>query len=152
MKKTLLLSLLLSLAATFVQAQEIDKIVTWKFKFANDNFKVGDEVELIFDTTIEKGWSLYSSDFKGDVGPQPTIFQFSENGSFELSSDIKPISPLKKTDRNWGTEISYFTQKAQFRAKVRVVEYNYDIFGSIKGQVCHDKKGVCIPFEKTFQF
>jgi thiol:disulfide interchange protein DsbD len=153
MKKIYIVCLLL-LFTNAIQAQEtdIDKIVNWNFKITNKDFKIGDEVELVFSSSIEKGWSLYSSDFKGDVGAQPTVFQFSENGSFELSSDIQPIAPLKKIDKNWGTEVSYFTQKAEFKAKVRLVEHSYDIFGVIKGQVCHLKKGICVPFEKTFQF
>lgn len=153
MKKIYLLALFLFVSnAILAQDTDIDKIVNWNFKLANHDFKIGDEVEIVFASTIEKGWSLYSSDFKGDVGPQPTTFEFSENGSFELSSGIQAIAPLKKVDKNWGTEVSYFTQKAEFKAKVRVIQHSYDIFGVIKGQVCHLKKGVCVPFEKTFQF
>ncbi|MFC0181639.1 Disulphide bond corrector protein DsbC [Pseudarcicella hirudinis] len=151
MKRAIILSAFL-LISCFANAQQIDQLTSWKFNFANQNFNVGDEVELVFTTSIEKGWSLYSSDFNADIGPQPTTFLFAENGSFEFGGKITPISPLKKTDKNWGTEVSYFTQKAEFRAKVRIVEHSFDIFGSIKGQVCHDKKGICIPFEKTFQF
>ncbi|MBB6002708.1 sulfite exporter TauE/SafE family protein [Arcicella rosea] len=75
-----------------------------------------------------------------------------ENGSFEYDGKITPVSPLKKLDKNWGFEVTYFKDKAEFRTKVRIVEHALDIFGGIKGQLCNDKKGICIPFEQKFQF
>ena len=150
--KRISLVVLLFFTFTCVKAQQIEQITDWKFNFADPNFKVGDEVELVFTANIENGWTLYSSDFKADIGPQPTTFWFAENGSFEVEGKITPIAPLKKIDKNWGFEVSYFAKKAEFRTKVRIVEHTLDIFGAIKGQVCHDKKGICIPFEKKFQF
>lgn len=133
-------------------AQEPDEIVKWKFKYSKENLKVGDEVELIFSTTISNGWTLYSTDFKGDVGPQPTDIELAKNSSYLLLGDILPISPLKKNDKNWGTALTYFTKKAEFRARIRIEESPYVVAGKITGQLCNDKKGVCIPFQKTFQF
>ncbi|MES2520160.1 MAG: protein-disulfide reductase DsbD domain-containing protein [Bacteroidota bacterium] len=150
--KTSILSLIFTLIVSCGFAQEADKITQWQFKFAQNDFRVGEDVEVIFLATIEKGWSLYSSDFKSDMGPQPTEFEFSENGTFALLKAINPITPLKKIDKNWGTDITYFTQKAEFRSKVRIEENKYDVAGTIRGQLCNDKKGVCVPFQKDFHF
>ncbi|MEA5426580.1 MULTISPECIES: protein-disulfide reductase DsbD domain-containing protein [Arcicella] len=142
----------LILSFVSAKAQQVNQIANWKYTYSNPNFKVGDEVELIFTANIEKGWSLYSNDFKADIGPQPTTFWFAENGSFEYDGKITPVAPLKKLDKNWGFEVTYFKDKAEFRTRVRIVEHALDIFGGIKGQFCNDKKGVCIPFEQKFQF
>ncbi len=132
--------------------QEPDEIVKWQFKYAKDNLKVGDEVELIFSATLSSGWILYSTDFKGDIGPQPTNIELVKNSSYSIIGSISPILPLKKIDKNWGTALSYFTKKAVFRAKIKIKEPVYVVEGKITGQLCHDKKGICIPFQKTFQF
>ncbi|WP_428667069.1 protein-disulfide reductase DsbD domain-containing protein [Runella sp.] len=153
--KILTTMLLLCAICWFANAQQevdINKVTHWQFKFANEQFNQGEEVEIIFLAEIEKGWSLYSSDFKADIGPQPTAFEFAENGSFAVTKAITAVSPLKKVDKTWGTQITYFTQKAEFRSKVRIEEINYDVTGTIRGQLCNDKKGVCIPFQKTFHF
>lgn len=151
------LATLLLLCSTCWSAQaqqdvDVNNVTKWQFKFANEQFNQGEEIEIIFLATIEKGWSLYSSDFKADIGPQPTEFEFAENGSFAVTKAISAVSPLTKVDKTWGTQITYFTQKAEFRSKVRIEEINYDVTGTIRGQLCNDKKGVCIPFQKTFHF
>jgi thiol:disulfide interchange protein DsbD len=152
MKKLFCLFLLIFVFVRIAVAQEADEIAQWQFKFSKESLKVGDEVELIFSTNITKGWSLYSTDFKADMGPQPTEFEFTKNDSFSISSGIVPILPLKKVDKTWGTALSYFTKKAEFRAKINIQAFDYVVEGRIIGQLCNDKKGMCIPFQKTFHF
>ncbi len=117
-----------------------------------DKLEVGDELDLVFTARLDKEWLLYSSDFKGDVGPQPTAIYFEPDDSFETLGDVKPITPKRKKDRVSETEISYFTQKAEFRQRIRLLKPEYHITGVIKGQLCSEKKGVCVPFERLFLF
>ena len=93
-----------------------------------------------------------SSDFRGDVGPQPTAFYFEPDHSFETVGEIKAVASKRKKDRVWETEVSYFTQKAEFRQRIRLLKPDYRVTGVIKGQLCSEKNGVCVPFERLFLF
>lgn len=117
-----------------------------------NELEVGDEFDLVFTARLGKEWLLYSSDFKGDVGPQPTAFYFEPDDSFEPVGEVKPVAPKRKKDRVWETDVSYFTQKAEFRQRIRLLKPDYRVSGVIKGQLCSEKNGVCVPFERLFLF
>ncbi len=129
---------------------------TWAFTITPtvpaDKLEAGDELDLVFTARLEKEWLMYSSDFRGDVGPQPTAIYFEPDDSFETVGEVTPVAPKRKKDRVWETEISYFTQKAEFRQRIRLLKPDYHITGVIKGQLCSEKKGVCVPFERLFLF
>jgi thiol:disulfide interchange protein DsbD len=114
--------------------------------------EAGDELDLVFTARLDKEWLLYSSDFRGDVGPQPTAFYFEPDHSFETVGEIKAVASKRKKDRVWETEVSYFTQKAEFRQRIRLLKPDYRVTGVIKGQLCSEKNGVCVPFERLFLF
>lgn len=147
------LCLLLTLLTAF-RADEPG--VSWTFTVTPsvpDNILVaGDELELVFTARLSKDWLLYSSDFRGDVGPQPTAFYFEPDHSFETVGEVKSVAPKRKKDRVWETEVSYFTQKAEFRQRIRLLTPGYRVTGVIRGQLCSEKNGVCVPFERLFLF
>lgn len=117
-----------------------------------DKLEAGDEFDLVFTARLDKEWLLYSSDFKGDVGPQPTAFYFEPDHSFETVGEVIPVAPKRKKDRVWETDVSYFTQKAEFRQRIRLLTSDYRVTGMIKGQLCSEKNGVCVMFERLFLF
>ncbi len=118
----------------------------------SDKLEAGDELDLVFTARLDKEWLLYSSDFRGDVGPQPTAIYFEPDDSFETVGEVTPVAPKRKKDRVWETDVSYFTQKAEFRQHIRLLKPEYHITGVIKGQLCSEKNGVCVPFERLFLF
>jgi thiol:disulfide interchange protein len=65
---------------------------------------------------------------------------------------IKPIGAKKKYDELWGGEYTYFTKKAEFRQRIRVLQDNPLIKGSFEYQVCSEKDGKCVPGEEAFDF
>lgn len=79
MKKLLFLAFILG--STLVQAQ-ILRPNEWSFSLSSTEYKVGDEIDLIFKATIDRGWHLYSSDFDPELGPMVTELLFEENNSF----------------------------------------------------------------------
>ena len=153
MKKAVQLLCLLLLLASF---RPDEPGLTWLFTKAPaglpDELEAGDEFDLVFTAKLGKDWVMYSSDFKGDIGPQPTAFYFEPDDSFEVVGDITPVSPKRKKDRVWETDIAYFAQKAEFRQHIRLKKADYRITGVIKGQLCSEKNGVCVPFERFFIF
>ncbi|PQA54456.1 protein-disulfide reductase DsbD domain-containing protein [Siphonobacter curvatus] len=138
-------------SVTLLWAQE-NKQITWEYHLSKTALQPGDEVDLILTAKVEKGWLLYSSDFVADVGPQPTAFEFVSNGTFSPVGPVVPVDPLTKKDKTWDLDVSYFTKRAEFRQKVRIDKLDYFFTGYITGQVCHEKKGLCVPFRQAFNF
>ncbi len=134
-----------------VLGAQILKPSKWSYEITNPNAKAGDEVELIFNVTIDKDWYLYSTDFDPDLGPVPTTFEFEKNNTYELIDSVRPINAKKKYDDLWGGEYTYFVGKAQFRQKVRILKDDFKISGFYDFQVCTDIDGKCIPGDGEFE-
>ena len=142
---------LLCLVALLTQAQVL-KPASWSYDASKKQVAVGEEVELIFNVSIDKDWYLYSSDFDPDLGPMVTEFSFQKHPSYELVGEIVPAHPKKKYDEIWEGEYTYFTGTAQFRQKIRVLQPDLQVKGGYEYQVCSDVSGQCIPFDDTFAF
>ncbi|GAB3989620.1 hypothetical protein GCM10028807_14920 [Spirosoma daeguense] len=141
------------------QVQDPDEPVVAQWKFTTFPAKLnerilepGDQIDLVFTATLDKDWLVYSSDFKADIGPQPTTFEFMPDDTFELVGSIQPIAPQWKNDKTWDVKVSYFTPKAEFRQRIRVLKPDYGVRGIIQGQYCSEKQGLCIPFQQRFGF
>jgi thiol:disulfide interchange protein DsbD len=128
-----------------------EPVATWSLRLDKPDAQVGETAELIFTASLARNWQMYSSDFQADIGPQPTQFAFVPDESFEAVGELRAISPKKKQDATWGTEISYFVKQAEFRQKITVHKKQLAIRGTIKGQFCHEKNGLCKLFEQPFQ-
>lgn len=144
MKSARILFLLL-LASSFSPEKEIGQ---WKvfLRQAMD----GKETEIIFLATLKKNWYVYSSDLSIDIGPIPTSIQLSPDSSYQLVGPLKSKAPLKKFDKTWEAEISYFTNEAEFRQGIKILRPHPEIRGEISGQYCSEKDGQCIPFRQEF--
>ena len=147
-RQFLLLFILISFKLLAQDAEEISK---WKVSVSNKEAKAGDEVELIFSATIDKNWKLYSSDFKNDIGPLPTEFKFSETNEYKLVGTIEAVKPKKTIDPTWDVTYTYFVEKAEFRQKIKLTRNDFIVKGTIKGLLCSNKDGICIPFQESFQ-
>ncbi|MEQ9437763.1 MAG: cytochrome c biogenesis protein CcdA [Cyclobacteriaceae bacterium] len=124
---------------------------TWQVRWSQEKATVGDEIDLVFTVTIDPDWYLYSSDFDPELGPMVTEFTFEPNEGYELVGEIKPIGAKEKYDDLWEGTYTYFTEKAEFRQTVKVLDKSLDkISGSYNYQVCTDVDGRCIPFDDEF--
>lgn len=143
--------ILLLLAAGVAGAQDLQNLSKWEVKVSKPAAKVGEEVEVVFSAAIDKNWKLYSSDFKGDIGPLPTEFVFADADTYKLVGDIRPVKPLKAVDKTWDKAYTYFVDKAEFRQKVKVIKPGFRISGTIKGLLCSNADGLCVPFKESFE-
>jgi hypothetical protein len=126
---------------------------TWHSMPSKTEVKAGEIIELIFQADIIDGWYLYSSDFDPDLGPVVATFSFAPNDSYELVGEIKPIGSKSKEDKLiWMGTYTYFTEKAEFRQKVKILKNNPEIKVKINAQVCSDESGKCIPILQQFNF
>lgn len=150
--KLLKLIILFAFIPTLAMGQRDKEISRWEVTVSNKSAVAGQELELIFSADIDVNWKLYSSDFKGDIGPLPTKFGFDKPEGYKLLGEITPVKPYKTVDPTWDVAYTYFTEKAEFRQKIKLVNKNYIIRGTIKGLLCSSKDGICMPFEESFKF
>jgi len=138
------------LSSTSLFAQETKDISRWNVSVANAVHS-GQEIDVIFSATIDKDWKLYSSDFKRDIGPLPTEFKFEQDKGYQLVGNIAAIDPLRTVDPTWDVAYTYFLEKAEFRQKIKLLKKDAPVKGTIRGLLCNNKDGICVPFQETFQ-
>ncbi|SDF41138.1 Disulphide bond corrector protein DsbC [Dyadobacter soli] len=134
-----------------VFAQDLKDISRWKVSLSKSATQAGEEVEVVFSADINKNWKLYSSDFKGDIGPLPTEFAFDTNNAYQLVGDIRAVKPLKAVDPTWDKAYTYFVDKAEFRQTIKLAKRGGKVSGTIKGLLCSNEDGLCVPFKESFE-
>ena len=143
-------SLMLLFSVAVVSGQ-IRQTTSWAFDASQKEVKTGDEIELIFKVTVINDWYIYSSDIGEEVGPLPTEVTFEEHPSFERVGKLEPVDPKKKFDDIWQAEVTYFVGEGTFRQKIRVLQQDLKIKGTLDFQTCTDVTGQCIPGDKDFE-
>ncbi len=133
-----------------LQSKGILHPAEWTVTLSTESYNTGDEIDVVFQATIDEDWYLYSSDFDPEVGPMVTEFHFESNPSFELVGDIRAINSKKKYDELFGGEYTYFRGTGEFRQRIKVLESPLQISGNYEYQVCTDIDGLCIPFDEDF--
>ncbi|WP_353719763.1 protein-disulfide reductase DsbD domain-containing protein [Dyadobacter sp. 676] len=146
-----ILLLLLCCCAGSVFGQDLKDISRWKVNLSKTDAKPGEQVEVVFSADIDKNWKLYSSDFKGGIGPLPTEFAFDPNNAYQLVGDITAVKPLKAVDPTWDKAYTYFIDKAEFRQRIRLTKAGGKVSGTIKGLLCSSENGLCVPFKESFE-
>jgi hypothetical protein len=149
--RLLLLTISLLCLGAYTKAQTA-KPIRWSFSLSKNEVKQGETVEIIMKAEINSEWYLYSSDFDPQLGPTVTSTTFTENGSFKISGNLRPIGAKEKYDSLWEGKIRYFTKTAEFRQKIKILKTNPVIKGMLIYQVCSDKEGKCIPYEEAILF
>jgi len=131
-------------------AKDPDQLVKWKLELDPVDYKVGDEIDLLYNATIENDWHLYSTHIDIVPGPLPIEFEYNKNDSYELVGDPVPIDPKHKYDKIFEGEVEYFENSALIRQKIKVLKKDLDISGIISFQICNEEIGQCIPGEYDF--
>lgn len=147
MKRIVFAFLILGWISSYAQVLRPNE---FSFELSTNEFKVGDEIDLVFKATIEDKWYLYSSDFDPELGPMVTELALQENASFTLVGGLRAINPKKGYDEIFEGDYTYFREKGEFRQTIKVLEENLHFSGSVNYQVCTDVDGRCIPFEDDF--
>jgi hypothetical protein len=130
-----------------LNAQVIDPI-KWSFSHKQN----GNEAELVFTATMDKGWHLYDT-YLPEGGPIATEFVYEDSTRFEFVGDLqKNPEPVEKFDNIFMLNLRFFSDVAVFTQKIRL---NTDQPVVIKGYVtfmgCDDE--MCLPpNEAEFEF
>lgn len=142
MKKITILfaSVLLSI---LINAQVVNP-TKWEF----DSKQNGNEVDLIFKATIEKGWHLYDT-YLPEGGPIATSFVFEDSTLFEFVGEIqKNPQPEIHLDPTFQMQVGYFNTMAELTQKIKLKNSNLvEIKGYVLFMSCNDE--TCTPPEEV---
>lgn len=98
------------------------------------------EFNLVTTAKIDKGWHLYS---QVEVeGPMPTYFDYdNSNSDFELIGNTQEPDVAPVYDKIFQTDIKYFSDKAVFKQKIKLLNSDTKIINGLVGfSVCDDEK------------
>lgn len=136
--------------ASFTAASADETGLQWQWRIEPSTVKAGDQAEIVFSAAIPEGLILYSSDFTAELGPRPAKFVFEANDAVELQGPVTAVQSQRRKDKVFGTEYTYFANRAEFRQKVRVLKGGANVTGRIDGQTCQEQDGVCLLFKEPF--
>ena len=125
---------------------------TWQFAFSDQQAEIGGEVELVFTVTLDDTWHLYTVDLDPDIGPLPTSFEFIPDASYELVGEITQIGVHAAYDDTWQDTVQYFSEKAEFRQKIKVLSKNLSVKVNYEFLICTTVDGMCIPGDGDYTF
>ena len=118
--------------------------VKWTFTAIKKSDK---QYEVVASATIDAPWHMYSQFVSG--GPIPTSFTFSKNPLIQLAGKTKEKGKLQKMyDKNFKTELSFFSDKVDFIQKVNLkVASKTNLVGMVEYSICNDDR--CLPPAKV---
>ena len=137
---------------SFLTFGQVREPASWTYEASKKEIQIGNEIELIFKVKLEDTWHLYSADLDPDIGPMPTVFEYKKDPSFELVGDVIQKGIHREYDSLWEAYITYFSDKAEFRQKVKILSNKINISGTYEYQVCTTVDGLCIPGDGDFSF
>jgi thiol:disulfide interchange protein DsbD len=111
--------------------------INWEITFDED------KKELKYIASLAKGWHVYSQYLDENAGPVATEFTFEPNKALRLSKKIREPEGEKVFDKNFNAEITYFSDQVVFQQKVKRIEENTTLTGSVLYMVCNDSG--CLP-------
>jgi thiol:disulfide interchange protein DsbD len=150
-KFLLLLVLLFSISSTAVFAQ-LKKEPVWKMVSSKPNAKVGDEVEIILTSVIEKDWYMYSNDFDPNLGPIAAEFNWKKDPSYALVGKTKPVGSHKHYEEVWKGTVSVMKGTAKFIQKIKLLSAKPKVKVGIYFQECSEVTGMCMPpYEQEYE-
>ena len=113
---------------------------------------VTDEIELVFEASIDESWHLYAQDLPAG-GPIPTSFVFVESDKYEKIGEVIEVTEADKVyDSSFDMELGMFSDKAVFKQKIKILSLeNFRIEGYVEFMSCDDER--CLPpDEEEFSF
>lgn len=105
---------------------------------------------LQFSGRITPGYIVYGSDFKANLGPNPTRLRFKADSGITPQGALQSTATHKGTDKAFKTDYTYFEGEARLSQVVNVAQGTGRITGTLVGQTCHEADGTCQLFQERF--
>ena len=125
--------------------------VSWTLKLVD---KGNGEIELNATAKIAPTWHLYEINVPDD-GPMPTALEIDNLKGANKAGNFKAVnSQLKKSyDELFEMEIGYYENQATFVQSFKVTDKNaFLLEGVLRGQICSEVDGQCIPVKIDFSY
>src|SRR5690606_33960510 len=153
MNKRFLIAFVVLCCSAVPAASQILRKVNWTTEITSTEVKVGDEVELVFNATIDPGWYIYSVDFDYYCWPIPMTVTFDGVAGFETVGKLRAPGDKAKHDKTFGCDVRRVENTGQFRQPLKILSPEAStISGSFEGQVCSEAEGLCVLFDGEFNF
>ena len=142
--RKLILSLLLTILFGAVQAQ-IFNPVKWQFstKHIKDN-----QYYIVFNSTIDEGWAVYSQYLESDDGPIATSITFEPGDHFELigKAEEDPKTRKEGFDQLFDMNLIKYYKTMKIKQQVVVNDFDQPVSGYLTFMTCDDTR--CLPPEE----
>ncbi|MEM6261339.1 MAG: protein-disulfide reductase DsbD domain-containing protein [Bacteroidota bacterium] len=142
--RTLLTSMLL-LAIVSLQGQ-IETAARWNTQLSPAGpYEVGQEVDLKFEVSIDKGYHIYAANQPEGSPVLPTVFSLDdESKGVELIGGLtEKGKKIQEYDDIFEADLAYFKSSVTFTQKIKITDKGAKIVGPVSYQVCDDSR--CIP-------
>lgn len=140
---------------TFVYSQSIySQIPTptqTSIALSKNNPKVGETIDIIIKTDIEKDWYIYATKKDEAVMPVLAKLELARHSSFKQVGKFRAINPKERYEKIWPGSYTYFEEKGEFRQTIKILEEDYNISGKYSYMVCSNE-GMCIIDKTDFSF
>ncbi|MFY7732315.1 MAG: cytochrome c biogenesis protein CcdA [Bacteroidia bacterium] len=149
--KFLLLVLLFTISSNGVFAQ-LKKEPIWKMVCSKPTAKIGDEVEIVLTSVIEKDWYMYSNDMDPNLGPIAAEFSWKKDPSYVLVGKTKPVGSHKHYEEVWKGTVSVMKGTAKFIQKIKLLSAKPNVKVGLYFQECSEVTGMCMPpYEQEYE-
>jgi len=127
---------------TFAQTQ---KNIRWVGKV---NYLCGETAEVQLTAMVNPGWHLYAP----NNPPFPTEFIRTFPGFIKVSGDFKGPKAIEEDDEYLGPVAYYKDQNIVFKLPIQFIRKEQGTGTvEVRGQICTDSDGMCLPFEETLK-
>jgi DsbC/DsbD-like thiol-disulfide interchange protein len=140
MKKFLVLVTALMITASAYA--QIEAPVKWSYAAKRTS---ATEAVVFLKATIQTGWHIYSLNVKPG-GPIKTSFTFEKSKDFTLTGKTTEPTPLKKFEKTFKMNVTYFEKEVVFQQKIKLKSANATkVTGKLEYEVCNNLKCVLPP-------
>lgn len=127
-----------------------DNHTKWNIRLSNVNPSDSTAI-LELRIEVEKDWQLYAPEQDPDIGPQRMEITFHENETFKLIGESVSSNYIQYMDIHWpGLVICFKGNRGVVRQKIKYLNRNILLAGSIYYSVCSDVVGISHYYRKSF--
>lgn len=146
------LLLLAALSTAALSQAPVAEPVTWTISAEPVKAAGGERLyRLRIDGRIAPGYIVYGSDFKAELGPNPTRLRFAADSGVTVRGELESSGTHKGKDPSFKVDYTYFEGRAQLAQLVTVAAGTPVIVGTIVGQTCHEADGTCALFRTRLE-
>jgi len=111
--------------------------------------KVGDEVTIHLNVTLEDSWHFYASEMPLKDGPMPATLENIEIQGAKISKGLHTPKAKEVFDDIFEGKVRFIEHQGELVFKIKITNENPKIKAILKGQVCTEE-GKCVPIKENF--